>query len=123
MKKVKVEIVANDNSVQTYERTIKVNKVVLEARSSLDLPKVNQSISNGELQVAGWSLHDSGIKEVKVSIDGKYIGSTNIEITRNDVNNAYPGYPNGDKSGFDGKFDISNLSNGDKKVKGRNSCK
>ena len=69
------------------------------------------------MQVAGWALHDSGIKEVKVSIDGKYIGSTNIGITRNDVNNAYPGYPNGDKSGFDGKFDISNLSNGDKKVK------
>ena len=116
-KKLKVQIIANDNSIQTIERAIVIGKETLEARSSLDLPKVNQSISNGELQVAGWALHDSGIKEVKVSIDGKYIGSTNIGITRNDVNNAYPGYPNGDKSGFDGKFDISNLSNGDKKVK------
>ena len=112
-KKVVVQITSNDGSIQKIERTIKVEK--LESKSWLDNPN-NNSISSGTLRVSGWALASSGVKEVRVYVDGKDLGTVNYGTTRTDVNNAYPGYPSGNNAGFEGSVNLSNISAGTKKV-------
>ena len=117
-----IQVVARDGSVQTITRNVifkekETEENKLQPRSNLDLPKEGQTTTGSTLQIGGWALHSTGIKQVKVSIDGKYMGDATIGGTREDVNNAYPGYPNGNKSGFNASIDISNISNGTKKVK------
>ena len=112
-KKVVVQITSNDGSIQKIERTIKVEK--LESKSWLDNPN-NNSISSGTLKVSGWALASSGVKEVRVYVDGKDLGTVNYGTTRTDVNNAYPGYPSGNNAGFEGSVNLSNISAGTKRV-------
>jgi len=112
-KKVVVQITSNDGSIQKIERTIKVEK--LESKSWLDNPN-NNSISSGTLRVSGWALASSGVKEVRVYVDGKDLGTVNYGTTRTDVNNAYPGYPSGNNAGFEGSVNLSNISAGTKRV-------
>ncbi|WP_195245509.1 Ig-like domain-containing protein, partial [Clostridium celatum] len=115
-KTVRVEIVANDNSVQTKQRSITISRVELNTKGNLDQPTANLTISNNSLFVRGWVVQTKAIKEVKVSIDGTYLGNTDFGLDRTDVGNAYPQYPNSNKSGFEKTFDISNISNGTKTV-------
>ena len=114
---LKVEIIANDGSSQVITRTVKVSKQELIARSNLDIPSNNATINTNELRVAGWALHKTGVKEIKVSLDGTLVGKTTTGGARADVNKAYPGYKDGANSGFDAKFDISNISNGNRTLK------
>ena len=113
-KKVVVQITSNDGSIQKIERTIKVEK--LESKSWLDNPN-NNSISSGTLKVSGWALASSGVKEVRVYVDGKDLGTVNYGTTRTDVNNAYPGYPSGNNAGFEGTVNLGGMATGDKKLK------
>ena len=115
-KKVKVEIIANDNSVQTYERNIKINKINLQSRSWLDTPSEGEVLANDTINIGGWALSSSGIKEVKVYLDGTFMVNAITGILRSDVNSAYPGYPNGDKSGFQATINASNIKAGTKKI-------
>ena len=56
------------------------------------------------------------IKEVRVYIDNKDLGTVTYGTTRTDVNKAYPGYISGDNAGFEGIVDISSVSAGNKKL-------
>ena len=85
------------------------------ARNWLDKPD-SGIITENKFQVAGWALHSSGIKKVNIYLDNILVSNAKIGITRNDVNNAYPGYPNGDKSGFEAIIDISLIQAGNKKL-------
>ena len=117
-KTVEVIIVARNGETQSYKRNIVVKgeESVLPSRSSLDDPTPNQTITSNTLKVRGWALDSSGIKEVRVFVDGKDFGTVNYGTTRTDVNKAYPGYPSGNNSGFEGIIDTSSLSSGNKKV-------
>ena len=115
-KNLKVEIISNNNSLQTYERTINIENNGYDPKMNLDEPSNNITLTSDELRVAGWAIHGSGVKEVQVYLDQNYIGSTKTGGIRNDVGNVYPNYTNSSKSGFDAKFDISNISNGSKKL-------
>ena len=113
-KKLTVKITANDGSIQTIERTIKVEK--LASRSHLDEPN-NNITAKGTVKVRGWALDSSGIKEVRVYVDGgKDLGTVTYGTSRADVNKAYPGYSSGDNAGFEGMIDISSLGSGNKKL-------
>ena len=113
-KKLTVKITANDGTTKTIDRTIKVEK--LASRSCLDEPTSNSTVASGELKIRGWALADSGIKEVRVYVDGKDLGTVTYGTTRTDVNNAYPGYSSGNNAGFEGMVDISSISSGNKKL-------
>ncbi|MBM6820446.1 N-acetylmuramoyl-L-alanine amidase, partial [Clostridium saudiense] len=113
-KKVIVKITANDGTSQSIERTIKVEK--LESKSWLDNPS-NNYVSSESLMVRGWALASSGVKEVRVYVDGKDLGTVNYGTTRTDVNNAYPGYPSGNNAGFEGTVNLGGMATGDKKLK------
>ena len=82
----------------------------------MDTPAYANVITDKSFNVEGWALHSSGIKEVKVYLDGTFISNAVTGISRLDVNSAYPGYPNGDKSGFKATIDTSLITAGNKKL-------
>ena len=116
-KTLKVVITGNDGTVQTINRAITVKKVVLEARSCLDEPTSNATVTTDSLLIKGWALNSKGIKSVEAFIDNISYGTIKYGVLRTDVNKVYPGYPTGDNSGFDGTIDISKLDNGNKTLK------
>ena len=113
-KKLTVKITANDETTQTIERTIKVEK--LASISCLDEPTNNLTVKSGQLKIRGWALAGSGVKEVRVYVDGTDVGTVPYGTSRADVNNVYPGYSSGNNAGFDGTINISNISAGNKKL-------
>ena len=113
-KKLIVKITANDGTTQTIERTIKVEK--LASISCLDEPTNNLTVKSGQLKIRGWALAGSGVKEVRVYVDGTDVGTVPYGTSRADVNNVYPGYSSGNNAGFDGTINISNISAGNKKL-------
>ena len=113
-KKLVVKITANDGTTQSIERTIKIEKA--ESKSYLDDPKNNMVSTASVVTVKGWAVAASGVKEVRVYVDGKDLGTVTYGTKRTDVNNAYPGYPSGDNAGFEGNIDISSIGSGSKKL-------
>ena len=73
--------------------------------------------SGGDITIKGWAISKSNISAIKVYINDKLIGNATLGISRPDVKNAYPSYPNAEKSGYSLKFNTSNLSNGAYKIK------
>ncbi|WP_370774086.1 hypothetical protein [Clostridium sp.] len=63
-----------------------------------------QSVSE---MLRGWAVAASGVKEVRVYVDGKDLGTVTYGTKRTDVNKAYPGYSSGDNAGFEGYINIS----------------
>ena len=116
-KTLKVVITGNDGTVQTINRAITVKKVVLEARSCLDEPTSNATVTTDSLLIKGWALNSKGIKSVEAFIDNVSYGTIKYGTRRTDVNKVYPGYSTGDNCGFEGSIDISSLSNGNKILK------
>ena len=113
-RKLTVKIIANDGSVQNIEKTIKVEKA--QSRSYLDAPNDNEVVKSKTLNVRGWALAGSGVKEVRVYVDGKDLGRVAYGTKRADVNKAYPGYSSGDNAGFEGNINISGISEGNRKL-------
>ena len=113
-RKLTVKIIANDGSVQNIEKTIKVEKA--QSRSYLDAPNDNEVVKSKTLNVRGWALAGSGVKEVRVYVDGKDLGTVAYGTKRADVNKAYPGYSSGDNAGFEGNVNISGISEGNRKL-------
>ena len=113
-RKLTVKITANDGSVQNIEKTIKVEKA--QSRSYLDAPNDNEVVKSKTLNVRGWALAGSGVKEVRVYVDGKDLGTVAYGTKRADVNKAYPGYSSGDNAGFEGNVNISGISEGNRKL-------
>ena len=113
-RKLTVKIIANDGSVQNIEKTIKIEKA--QSRSYLDAPNDNEVVKSKTLNVRGWALAGSGVKEVRVYVDGKDLGTVAYGTKRADVNKAYPGYSSGDNAGFEGNVNISGISEGNRKL-------
>ena len=114
-KKVSVKITANDGTIQNIERTIKVEK--LASISCLEEPTSNLTVKSGQLKVSGWALAGSGIKEVRVYVDGTDLGTVPYGTSRPDVNNVYPGYSSGNNAGFDGTINLGGMPTGEKNLK------
>ncbi|WP_304818904.1 Ig-like domain-containing protein, partial [uncultured Clostridium sp.] len=113
-KKLTVKITANDGTTQTIERTIKIEK--LPSISCLDEPTNNFTVKADKLKIRGWALANSGIKEVRIYVDGKDLGTVPYGTSRADVNKVYPGYSSGNNPGFDGTINISSISAGNKNL-------
>lgn len=106
---IRIEAIGNDNTIQAKQINVYSGKK--QSLLRVDLPKLESSY-NDSVVIRGWSLDDSGVKEVNAYIDGKYIKTLNKNISRPDVDNAYPGYINGKNSGFDDSIDVRGYSNG-----------
>ncbi|MDU3338239.1 hypothetical protein, partial [Paraclostridium bifermentans] len=110
---IKVEAIGNDGSMKSSETQI--NMVKLDARMSIDEPK--GTIDNKDIKVRGWALNPSGIKEVKVYVDGKYKSNAKTGLERTDVDVAYPGYSNGKNSGYELLINKSDITLGNHTIK------
>ena len=116
VKTLKVQIIANDGTSTVVTRNITVQRN-LQARSCLDEPTSNATVTTDSLSIKGWALNSKGIKSVEVFIDNVSYGTIKYGTRRTDVNKAYPGYSTGDNCGFEGSINISSLSNGNKTLK------
>ncbi|ADL53568.1 Ig-like domain-containing protein [Clostridium cellulovorans] len=82
------------------------------ALTCIDLPYENSKINNTDFVVSGWALNPDGVKEVKVYVDGKYIKSATLGLSRPDVEKVNPGYINGANSGYKLVIDRNIISPG-----------
>ena len=112
---VKVEAVANDGTVNTMSKTVKTTNPI--ARVYLNNLKQVTSTTENYIDVQGWALHRTGIKQIKVYVDGKYVSTASYGSKRQDIYNLWPNYPNALNSGFAYKLDAHSLSGGTHTVK------
>jgi beta-N-acetylglucosaminidase len=107
---ITVDAIGNDGS--SLSRNTVVNIVKPQPRIYIDSPTANQSSTNQDIQVVGWALNASGVKEVRLSVNGKYVGNAEIGVSRLDVDKAYPGYPGGKESGYRYTVDANSIKSG-----------
>ena len=107
-----VEQVGNDGSKKSIDTIINVSK--LASISAIDTPASGSTITSNKVTVSGWAVSASGVKEIKVYVDGKEKGITKVGISRTDVGNIYSAYPNASKSGFSVNIDINDIAPGNK---------
>jgi len=81
----------------------------------IETPKSNYKMEN-DLEIRGWALNASGVKQVDILVDDKIIGQANIGGYRPDVNKAYPGYPGGENSGYSYILKFDSISIGSHKL-------
>jgi uncharacterized protein YjdB len=105
---ITVQAVGNDGSVKSSSVTVTRPDSLL----NLDSPQQNQNFKNqNSVNVGGWALDITGVKQISVLVDNKQVGTTNTGVSRPDVNKFYPDY-NTSNSGFNYNLDISKLTNG-----------
>lgn len=98
---VRVEAIGRNGEVSKEERTINMVKNTNKpAKLFVDKPVPDQALNGKDVEVSGWALNSTGVKTINVSVNGKFVLSTNTGVNRPDVNNAFPGYIYGEKSGY-----------------------
>ena len=102
---ITVQAIGNDGSV-AVEKSCNVSISKLPARMYIDTASDSVLKVNNKISVSGWTLNQSGTKEVDVYVDGKLIGQAVLNAYRPDVNKTFPGYTNGDHSGFAADIDM-----------------
>jgi|GEM_PF-2167957 len=112
---IKTYDIGNDGKVISKEVTISVNdpdntniqyNPSLADKMSLEINN-GQSFSDGNIDIRGWALSGYGIKAVDLYVDGVYTKTLDCKLSRPDVDNAFPGYPNGINSGYDYEASLS----------------
>ena len=112
--KIKVIATMEDGTSDYWNRTLNSNS--LPMRGTIDSPQNGSEITGKYLEVRGWHLSSSKAKKVEVFINGKLMGEVTSNTSRPDVAQAFQKY-NNENSGFDGKINISNESNGEKTLR------
>ena len=110
---VKVEEVAKDGSVKVSQKTVRYDKP--QALGVMDEPSQGSYIYGNSVTVRGWAIAPSGIKEVKIYVDGSLKKVVKPNQPRPDIKKAFPNYPDAATSGYNEKIDIT--SKGNKTIK------
>lgn len=87
------------------------NAETLNCKSYLEEP-VSNSVVKDKITISGWAVNSSGVKQVKVYLDWKYVGDATIGYNRQDIGIAYKTFPNADKSGYIYNIDLKDISTG-----------
>jgi N-acetylmuramoyl-L-alanine amidase len=95
---IKIESIGNDGTI--IRDNAKVIYKKLNPILYIDSPKNNSTISGKSLTISGWTLNQSGVKEVSAYIDGNLVGKTDVSLVREDVGIVYNEYYNSRVSGF-----------------------
>ena len=111
---IKVVAIGKDGKSTTVNRNLIVKK--LPERLNIDTPTTNSTIKNN-IVISGWALNSSGINFTKISVDNILKGYAIYGGSRNDINVAYPGYTNGDKSGLSYQLDVTKLMPGNHTIR------
>ena len=84
----------------------------LPSKMWVETPTEDQTIDKTAFDINGWALNSTGVKEIKIYIDNVYTGSATNGLSRSDVNDVFPGYKNGNKSGFTYHVDANTIKAG-----------
>ena len=82
-----------------------------DIRISLEEPAASVTYG-GISNLRGWAVAPLGIDRVEIFIDGSYAFDVPMGGNRDDVGNAYPEYPESNRSGFSAAFNYKSLSRG-----------
>ncbi len=73
-------------------------------RLQIDSPVIVEGIVSepisGCLTIDGWALCRSGVERLEMHLDGRRLGNAHHGLTRQDVGQAFPDWPNSVRSGF-----------------------
>lgn len=111
---LKVVAVGKDGTSSTSSRYIILKKLPEKLRIETPL---NNSIIKNNIMIAGWALNSSGVSSVKIYLDNALKSNSIYGSDRKDVNAAYPGYTNGDKSGLSYQLDITKTTPGNHTIR------
>lgn len=81
-------------------------------RCHIDAPGLDPRVT-GTTTVHGWALDRVGVERVELFVDGALHAVTAYGHARPDVEQAFPGYPDGSACGFGYELDTSTLSIGE----------
>lgn len=107
METLRLDFVMADGSI--IQRTEKVEIEKYPILHTIDTRL--SSVSNTSIPVTGWILADEGVDRIEVKVDGKKFNNAQINISRPDVQSAYPQYGQA-ASGFHTVIDLSRVANG-----------
>jgi len=72
----------------------------------VDGPGANQQVGR-QVKVVGWALDDTGVREVRVYVDGRLKTAVQLDVDRPDVSKAYPNYgTRSDRHGWSAFVDL-----------------
>lgn len=77
----------------------------------MDAPRKGEEL-RGTVQLVGWALAESGIKQVIVYVDRHYAATATLGGTRPDVATAYPAFSNRQAAGWAASLDTSKIGAG-----------
>ncbi|MFT8314025.1 MAG: Ig-like domain-containing protein [Clostridium sp.] len=79
--------------------------------TTIDTPKGSISGSAANVDVAGWALNPSGVKQVNILVDGTPAGTASLGDSRSDVAKVFPQYQNS-TSGYHYTLNTSAIEGG-----------
>lgn len=82
------------------------------SRSNIDQPGLDPNVS-GTALVHGWAIDRDGIARAELLVDGGVFGEARYGHERPDVEQAFPGYPDGVRCGFALEVDTAFLTPGE----------
>ena len=77
----------------------------------VDTPRPDQNIK-GRFTASGWVVSEDGIKQVSVYVDRSFLTYCTYGASRPDVNQAVPGFPQGEHAGWTVDLDTASLPAG-----------
>lgn len=116
-KSLKVVSIGNDGTTTTNSKVIKIDKSALIPITKIETPINGNTIKATSVQINGWAINSSGVKEVQVYVDNQLITKTTVGVSRPDINSLYPQYLNSGKSGFSYQLSLAKLTAGPKAIK------
>jgi N-acetylmuramoyl-L-alanine amidase/uncharacterized protein YraI len=112
---ITVKTTGNDGTSAQATGRFTFSKPFVEAVAALESPTAAE-MGNEDILVKGYALDDTGVKSVKVLLNGKATGTAAIGIARPEIESQYPDYYNSAKSGFEYTIRRNNLFPGSNTV-------
>ena len=102
--------------MELYSQITVKQQSSLKKITVIDTPVNNANLSGNAVEVRGWALNPSGVSKVNIYLDGKFVKTATIGMSRQDVKVVYPEY-NDSNSGYSATLDLSAISDGAKTIK------
>jgi len=98
-----------DGITTTWPMTLTINNP--QMRMYVDTPNYGSTI-RGVAKISGWALNVSGISKVQIFEGSNLLGTSDLNLSYPSVNAEFPGYLNGNNSGFSYGLNTAKLPNG-----------
>ncbi|MBE6047341.1 MAG: hypothetical protein E7213_02855, partial [Clostridium sp.] len=112
---IKIEQIGKDGSKTSAQIVVKINK--LPAITCIDSPTEKLKVSGNKLNVSGWAISNTAIKSINIYVDGALKKTIVANLSRPDVQKAYPQYAYSKISGYSTDIDVTNIAKGNRKLK------